>query len=40
MDSKVKDKTKLDELFKDFKGNPKDFKVIIDWGEPRGKEIW
>lgn len=33
-------KTKLDELFKDFNGSTQNHKVNYDWGEPKGKEIW
>jgi hypothetical protein len=32
--------TKLDKLFENFNGDPKDYKVSIDWGNPRGKEVW
>lgn len=36
----IKKTTKLDKLFEDFDGDPKDYKVSIDWGESVGKEIW
>ena len=36
----IKEMSKLDKLFEDFHGNPKDYKVSIDWGNPRGKEVW
>lgn len=36
----IKEKTKLDKLFEDFDGDPKDYKTSIDWGDPVGKEIW
>jgi len=32
--------TKLDIMFKYFKGEPKEYIETIDWGEPVGKEIW
>ena len=36
----IKEMTKLDKLFENFNGDPKDYKVSIDWGNPRGKEVW
>ena len=33
-------KDTLHELFKDFKENPSDYFVSIDWGEPQGNEVW
>lgn len=33
-------KSPLEELFKDFKGNPEDYKVDIDYGKPVGNEVW
>lgn len=30
--------TLLDTLFKDFDGDPEDFKVKVDWGNPVGSE--
>ena len=36
----IKEMTKLDKLFEDFEGDPKDHKVSIDWGNPVGKEVW
>ncbi|MDX9887655.1 MAG: AbrB/MazE/SpoVT family DNA-binding domain-containing protein [Anaerovoracaceae bacterium] len=36
----IKEMTKLDKLFENFNGDPKDYKVSIDWGKPRGKEVW
>jgi len=36
----IKEKTKLDKLFDNFEGNPKEYKEAIDWGDPVGKEIW
>lgn len=39
MNKPMKEKTKLDKLFEDFDGDPKDYKTSIDWGEPVGKEL-
>ena len=36
----IRKMTKLDKLFEDFDGDPKNYKVSIDWGESVGKEIW
>ncbi len=36
----IKKTSKLDKLFKDFDGDPKDYKASIDWGNSTGKEIW
>ena len=36
----IKEMTKLDKLFEDFDGDPKDYKVSIDWGNSVGKEVW
>ena len=36
----IKEMTKLEKLFADFEGNPNDYKVSIDWGDPVGKEVW
>ncbi len=36
----IKEMTKLDKLFVEFEGDPKNYKVSIDWGNPVGKEVW
>lgn len=35
-----REKTMLEVLFEDFDGDASDYKTSVDWGEPRGKEIW
>jgi antitoxin MazE len=35
----IKEKTKLDKLFDNFDGDSKEYKEMIDWGEPVGKEM-
>lgn len=34
------EKTPLEKLFEGFKGNAKDYKVDLDWGEAVGNEVW
>ncbi|HZK09792.1 MAG TPA: AbrB/MazE/SpoVT family DNA-binding domain-containing protein [Clostridia bacterium] len=38
--SPMEEKSKLEELFLHFDGNPEDYKTSISWGEPVGKEVW
>ena len=32
--------TPLEELFKNFNGEAEDYKVVIEWGDPVGEEVW
>lgn len=36
----IKEMTKLDKLFENFDGDPKNYKLSTDWGDPVGKEVW
>lgn len=36
----IREMTKLEKLFEDFNGDPKDYKSSINWGEAVGEEIW
>lgn len=38
--SPIKEMTQLDKLFVGFEGDPKGYKVSIDWGNRLGKEFW
>jgi len=32
--------SRLEKLLKEFDGDPKDYKNLINWGNPAGKEVW
>lgn len=36
----IKEMTKLEKMFEDFKGDSKDYMTSINWGNPVGKELW
>jgi antitoxin component of MazEF toxin-antitoxin module len=36
----IKEMTKLEKLFEDFDGDPKDYRSSINWDNLVGKELW